>query len=135
MNALRAVLKQVDALAGCMRDAEFEHRLRFIAAAVELGCEFKWQYGSAAHSKPLHLGGIGDGHNACQNRHPDADLARALNEFEILPIVEKQLGDDEIQALIHLALQVGEIDSRIAALPLLFPLARTTHAQRRIVPL
>jgi hypothetical protein len=45
MNALRAILQQVDALAGSVRDAQFQHSLRAITAAVELGCQFKWQYG------------------------------------------------------------------------------------------
>src|SRR5215217_774206 len=68
--------------------------------------------GGAAHvGDALDLGGVADGHEAGDNGHADADGAGADDEIEVEGIVEEELRDKEVQAGVHLLLEVREVGS------------------------
>ena len=75
-----------------------------------------------------------DGHDAGDDRNIDARAPGSLHELEIVLIIEEKLGDHEIQAGVHFALEIHEVYGGIAAFGVLFGIARPTQAQRRIMP-
>ena len=69
MNAGSAALQQLDALRGGMGDTELHDSLGIFTTSIKLGGETEGQ-GSAAHqSEPLDLRGIGDRHDAGDDRY------------------------------------------------------------------
>src|SRR6185295_17816484 len=114
-----------------VRDAQLHNSLRFVTAAVEFFGQIERNGGSARDRESFHLGGIGNGHDAGDNRHGDAYLARVLDEIEVAPVIEEELRDHKIQTLIDLALEVYQVYLRIAALGVLFGITGAAQAERR----
>ena len=78
---------------------------------------------AAQSGDALDLRDVGDRHDARHERHRDADRARALDEREVVGVVEEELGDDEVDAGGDLLLQVPDVERQIAAFLVAFGIA------------
>jgi hypothetical protein len=88
------------------------------------------RHGGAAHARDaLDLGGVRDGHDAGDDRDRDASLAGALDEVEVVAVVEKELGDDEVDARPYLGQKVLHVAVEVAALRVALGIAGPGQAQ------
>ena len=86
--------------------------------------------GRAAHGGEfLDLGDVGDGHDAGDDGHGDADVAAAIHEAEEMGVVEIELGDDEIGAGIDLGLQAFEIGVEVGRLGMFLGITGASEAE------
>src|SRR6266446_3710591 len=72
--------------------------------------------GAAHRREALDLIDIGDGHDPGQDGHLDARGPRPAQELEIAPVVEEELGDEEVRPRVHLALAVSQVLEEVARL-------------------
>ncbi len=104
---------------GGVRDAELHDGLRVVAAAVEFGGELEGKRGAAQHGHALDGAALRDRHDARDDRNLDAGRAGALHKFPVMAVVEKQLGDQKVEARVDFAFQIVQIDGGIAAFDVL----------------
>jgi hypothetical protein len=83
--------------------------LCFPANDVEFADERGREIRAAERRDFLDLGGAGDGHDAGHERHLHSVGREEVAELEVVPVVEKQLCDDEVGALLDLVLQVSPV--------------------------
>src|SRR5688572_18916503 len=84
----------------------------------------------AAHAyEPLDLPDVENRHDAGDDRHLDADVARGLAEAVEVGVVEEQLGDDEATAGVHLALEVLQVARAVEALGMAFGITGDADAE------
>ena len=133
MDTRHAALQQFQALRGGVRGAELHHGIGIVATAVEFRGQPERQRGAAHTREAFHLGGVRDRHNAGDDRHGYAVSARKIYELEILAIFEKELRNDERRARIHFALQMCQVDIRIAAFNVFLGVAGNADAQLTVV--
>src|SRR6266850_5453825 len=72
--------------------------------------------GPAHRREALDLIDVGDGHDPGQDGHFDARGPRPAQELEVAPVVEEELGDEEVRPGIHLAFAVPQVLDQVARL-------------------
>ena len=86
--------------------------------------------GRAAHGGEfLDLGDGGDGHDAGDDGHGDADVPAAIDEAEEDGVVEVELGDNEIGAGIDLGLEASQIGFEVGGFGMFFGIAGATETE------
>src|SRR5215469_1966289 len=114
-----------------MSNAELHNRARSVAPPVKFGSELEGQGGPACDRESLDLRGVGDRHDAWNDWYADARRVGAFQEFPVMAVIKKKLGNDEIQPGIHLAFEVVQIDRRIAAFDMLFGIGGAAETETR----
>src|SRR6267143_1911938 len=85
--------------------------------------------GAAHRREALDLVDVGDRHDAGQDGHLDARGPRPAQELEIAPVVEEQLGDEEVRPRVHLGLAVPQVLDEVARLRMALRIAGRADAE------
>src|SRR5882762_2407761 len=85
--------------------------------------------GPAHRREALDLIDVGDGHDPGQDGHLDARGPRPAQELEVAPVVEEELGDEEVRPGIHLALAVPQVLDQVAGLRMALRIAGRADAE------
>jgi hypothetical protein len=114
VDARRAALQQILALRRGVADADLVHRGGVPLDGLQLGEQVLGDAVAVERGHALDPLHVGDGHDAGDDRHPDAHLAGALHVAEVVGVVEEELGHQELAAgfdfgagVLQLALPVG----------------------------
>ena len=86
------------------------HRFVVVAAPFQLDEQRGRQLGAAQAHEALDLRGAEDRQDARDDRHGDALRGEEIAELEVVAVVEEQLRDDEVGAVVDLRLQPLPVD-------------------------
>jgi len=111
-------------------DADLVHRIRPLRLdRFELGEQAVRDLRAAHADEPLDLRHVRDRHDPRDDRHLDAHRAGLVAEAVELGVVEEELRDDEVGAVVDLALQVLHVAREIQALRMPFGIAGHADAE------
>jgi len=96
------VVDQVHNLFGGVKNAGVEKRFGIIAVSAEEARELSRHTGATERHSALNLVQIGDGHDACFDGHVNPGTLGFLAKGVKLIIIEKQLGDQVVNAAVDL---------------------------------
>src|SRR5712664_203264 len=85
--------------------------------------------GAAHRREALDLIDVGDWHDPRQDGHLDARGPRPAQELEIAPVVEEELGDEEVRPRVHLGLAVPQVLDEVARLRMALRIAGRADAE------
>src|SRR6267143_1266630 len=85
--------------------------------------------GAAHRREALDLIDVGDGHDPRQDGNLDARGPRPAQELEIAPVVEEELGDEEVRPRVHLGLAVPQVLDEVARLRMALRIAGRADAE------
>ncbi len=112
-----------------MRDADRANPFGVALGGFEPIHEVLGDFRAAHLGDALDLRGVGDRPDPRDDLGVDARLPRALDEREVVGVVEEQLGDEEIDACVDLLLQVSQIGAGVRGFRMLFRVARAGEAK------
>src|SRR5258708_243856 len=123
MQSRRAAFEQAAAKVGDDLEAEGADRRRVVTIALELDAHPARDLGAAGLREARELREITDRHDAGDDRHADAGLARLVDEAEEGVAVVEVLRDRGIGTGIDLALEGDQLVARDARLRMVFGVA------------
>ena len=107
-----AFIDEVGALLGGDRRGDEVRGLLVVSRPSNLRASQAGTLAPVLRGKARHLLEVMDRHDARQDRAPDAGRAAALDEAQIVRVVEEELRDDARRAGVDLALQMLDVDLR-----------------------
>ena len=111
MQSRGAAGQQRFALSRGELDAELRDRLRIVTERFELRQQGRREGRAADPGEPLDLFGVQDRQDAGCDRHAHAErLHEVVAEPEVVVVVEEELGEDDIGAVVDFCLQTLPVD-------------------------
>ena len=123
---------QVYDLVAGIDDACLLHGLGVGPELVHQGLEALGHKGTRKLDGPLHLVGVGDGHDAGEYGAGDACFPEFVHEVQEQVVVEYHLGGKEVCACVHLFFKVLDVFGLVGAFGVLFGVAGRPDAKVRV---